>query len=75
MINCLKKSNLRNYIESIATDETKQYHVFIDEVQLADDFVRAVDSLNKPIMYYTNDMCILVISLEDFLIKHNSLEL
>ena len=31
--------------------------------------------VNKPIMYYTNDMGILVISLEDFLINQKSLDL
>ena len=31
--------------------------------------------INKPIMYYTNDMGILVISLEDFLLIQNSLDL
>ena len=43
----LEKGKLRNYIESIATDENKQYYIFIDEIQLTDNFVRAVNSLNK----------------------------
>ena len=31
--------------------------------------------INKPIVSYTNDMGILVISLEDFLLNQNSLDL
>ena len=43
----LRKGNLREYIEKIAPDNDKQYYIFIDEIQLAEDFVRAVNSLNK----------------------------
>ena len=43
----LEKGKLRSYIESIASDLNMQYYIFIDEVQLADDFVRAINSLNK----------------------------
>jgi len=42
----LEKGKLREYIENRAS-ETKQYYIFIDEIQLADNFVRAVNSLNK----------------------------
>lgn len=31
--------------------------------------------INRPTMYFTNDMGILVISLEDFLLKKDSLDL
>lgn len=43
----LEKGKLRKYIEDSAFDETIQYYIFIDEIQLADDFVKAVNSLNK----------------------------
>ena len=43
----LEKGKLRTYIENIANDDNLQYYIFIDEVQLADDFVRAINSLNK----------------------------
>ncbi len=43
----LEKNKLREYVESIATDNHLQYYIFIDEVQLATDFVRAINSLNK----------------------------
>ncbi len=43
----LAKGNLRKYIESIATDDKMQYYIFLDEIQLVEDFVRAVNSLNK----------------------------
>lgn len=43
----LTKGKLREYVESIAKDSKKQYYIFIDEIQLAEDFVRAVNSLNK----------------------------
>lgn len=43
----LRKGNLREYIEKIAPDNDKQYYIFIGEIQLAEDFVRAVNSLNK----------------------------
>ena len=43
----LVKGNLRKYIESIATDDKIQYYIFLDEIQLVEDFVRAVNSLNK----------------------------
>jgi len=43
----LKKGNLRQYIEALASDETKDYYIFLDEIQLVEDFVRAVNSLNK----------------------------
>ena len=43
----LIKGNLRKYVENTANDESKQYYIIIDEIQLADDFVRSVNSLNK----------------------------
>ena len=43
----LIKGNLRKYIEEKANNENMQYYIFIDEIQLADDFVRSVNSLNK----------------------------
>lgn len=43
----LKKGNLRKYIEEKANNDSIQYYIFIDEIQLADDFVRSVNSLNK----------------------------
>ena len=43
----LEKGKLREYIEKIANDEDKQYYIILDEIQLVDDFVRSVNSLNK----------------------------
>jgi len=43
----LEKGKLREYIEKIANDKNIQYYIFIDEIQLADDFVRTINSLNK----------------------------
>ncbi len=43
----LIKGNLRKYIEEKANNENMQYYIFIDEIQLADDFVRSINSLNK----------------------------
>lgn len=43
----LKKGKLREYIEKVARDENKQYYIILDEIQLVEDFVRAVNSLNK----------------------------
>ena len=43
----LEKGKLRKYIEEIANDENEQYYIILDEIQLVDDFVRAVNSLNK----------------------------
>lgn len=45
--NLLKKGELRKFVEAKADDSSKQYYIFIDEIQLAEDFVRAVNSLNK----------------------------
>ena len=47
----LQKGALRPYIENIANDENKKYYIFLDEIQLADDFVRAVNSLSKHTNY------------------------
>lgn len=47
----LEKGALRTYIENIANDENKKYYIFLDEIQLADNFVRAVNSLNKHTNY------------------------
>ena len=38
---------MRRHIEKIAGEENKQYYIILDEIQLVDDFVRAVNSLNK----------------------------
>lgn len=43
----LLKGELRNYIESVANDGSKQYYIILDEIQEVEDFVRAVNSLNK----------------------------
>ena len=43
----LEKGKLRMYVEEIANDTNKQYYIILDEIQLVDDFVRAVNSLNK----------------------------
>ena len=43
----LKKGALRTYIENIANKDSKKYYIVLDEIQLVDDFVRAVNSLNK----------------------------
>lgn len=43
----LEKGKLRKHVEEIANDSSLQYYIFIDEIQLADDFVRTVNSLNK----------------------------
>lgn len=43
----LGKGKLREYVERVAYKNDVQYYIFIDEVQLADDFVRAINSLNK----------------------------
>lgn len=43
----LEKGELRKYVESKASNNDIQYYIFLDEIQLVDDFVRAVNSLNK----------------------------
>ena len=45
--NLLIKGELRKYVESIANDANKQYYIILDEIQVVEDFVRAVNSLNK----------------------------
>ena len=47
----LQKGELRKYVESVANNDDMQYYIFIDEIQLADDFVRAINSLNKHTNY------------------------
>lgn len=42
----LKKGKLVKEIEKRAANN-KQYYIFLDEIQLVDDFVRAVNSINK----------------------------
>ncbi len=42
-----EKGKLREYVEKKANRDDAQYYIFIDEIQLAEDFVRAVNSLNK----------------------------
>ena len=43
----LQKGALRTYIEKIANKSNTKYYIILDEIQLVDDFVRAVNSLNK----------------------------
>lgn len=43
----LEKGKLREYIEGLANKENIQYYIILDEIQLVDNFVRAVNSLNK----------------------------
>lgn len=43
----LAKGELVRRVESLAEDPAVRYYVFLDEIQLADDFVRAVNSLAK----------------------------
>ena len=43
----LEKWKLREYIENIASDDNAQYYIILDEIQLVENFVRAVNSLNK----------------------------
>lgn len=38
---------LREYIESIANEKKTQYYIILDEIQLVDEFVPMVNSLNK----------------------------
>ncbi len=45
--NLLVKGELRKYVEEKANKNDIQYYIFIDEIQLAEDFVRCVNSLNK----------------------------
>lgn len=45
--NLLKKGNLREYVTRIANNSSKKYYIILDEIQLVEDFVRAVNSLNK----------------------------
>ena len=47
----LQKGALRTYIENIANDKNKKYYIILDEIQLVDDFVRSVNSLNKHANY------------------------
>ncbi|MBR2787837.1 MAG: ATP-binding protein, partial [Erysipelotrichaceae bacterium] len=41
------KKKLREYVENQAKDEKKQYYIFIDEVQMIDDFEGTVISINN----------------------------
>ena len=43
----LQKGILREYIEKTANDKNKNYYIILDEIQLVNDFVRAINSLNK----------------------------
>ena len=38
---------MREYIENIASDDNAQYYIILDEIQLVENFVRAVNYLNK----------------------------
>ena len=48
----LEKGKFREYIENIASDDNAQYYIILDEIQLVENFVRAVNSLNKHKNYY-----------------------
>lgn len=41
------KKNLRNFIENKANDQSKQYYIIIDEVQMVKDFEGTIISLNN----------------------------
>lgn len=43
----LQKGALRSYIENIANNSVTKYYIVLDEIQLVDDFVRSINSLNK----------------------------
>jgi len=43
----LEKGKLVERVNMLASDSNKKYYIFLDEIQLVDDFVRAVNSLNK----------------------------
>lgn len=43
----LSKGNLVKYVEKAASDPEKKYYIILDEIQLVEDFVRAVNSINK----------------------------
>lgn len=43
----LKKGAVVTYIEKIANKPNEKYYIFLDEIQLMEDFVRSVNSLNK----------------------------
>ena len=80
---------VQSEVDFIARMSSKEYYIQImDEIPQGKHLNNEYDSLlavpgsfkkimviNKPIMYYTNDMGILVISLEDFLLIQNSLDL
>ena len=42
-----EKKQLREYIESKASDSDRQYYIFIDEVQIVKDFEGTVISINN----------------------------
>ena len=56
----LKKGALRTYIENIANKDSKKYYIVLDEIQLVDDFVRAVNSLNKHSNYDIYINCLFI---------------
>lgn len=43
----LEKGKLRTFIEELANNNNLQYYIILDEIQLVENFVRAVNSLNK----------------------------
>lgn len=51
----LHDNKLISYVENKAGNKSKQYYIFLDEIQLVDNFVRVVNSLNKHKNY---DICI-----------------
>lgn len=47
----LRNNKLIEFVETKAKDKKKQYYIFLDEIQLVDNFVRVVNSLNKHTNY------------------------
>lgn len=43
----LQKGAIVTYVEKIANKSNEKYYIFLDEIQLMEDFVRSVNSLNK----------------------------
>ena len=41
--NLIEKGKLREYIENIASDDNAQYYIILDEIQLVENFVRAIN--------------------------------
>lgn len=84
-----KYVNTQNEVDFIARMSSKEYYIQImndipSEKRLNNEYesllkvpgsFKKIMVINRPTMYFTNDMGILVISLEDFLLKKDSLDL